>query len=68
MIDNKSEENWEFEDIEALKNRFKNLREKNEELTARKQQIESDLDATKRRETEQVTWLQKELYDMQRVM
>lgn len=51
------EENKEFEDIESLKNWFKNLREKNEELTARKLQIEYDLDQTKKKESETVTKL-----------
>ena len=57
VIDNKMEENKEFEDIESLKNWFKNLREKNEELTARKLQIEFDLDQTKKKEAETVTKL-----------
>ena len=45
IVNDKNEK--EFEDIDALQNRFRNLRKENQKLQDRKTQIYSDIEQTK---------------------
>lgn len=46
MVEDKVEDNWEFEDIESLKNWFGNLWRENERLQEQKLKIEEEVDLT----------------------
>ena len=54
MVDDKVEDNKEFEDIDSLKNRFNNLRQENQWLLEQKAKIERDVDETRRLEQERI--------------
>ena len=68
VVDDKVEDNKEFEDIDSLKNRFNNLRQENQRLLEQKSKIERDVDETRRLEQERIQELQKDLYEMQTKM
>ena len=61
-------DNKEFDDIEALKNRFRNLRKENERLMERKQAIYQEIESTKAQERTTLAEMQAKLYQMQREM
>ena len=48
VVDDKVEDNKEFEDIESLKNWFNNLRKENERLLEQKAKIDRDVDETRK--------------------
>ena len=57
VVESKQDENWEFEDIDALKNRFYNLRSENDQLKSRKNEIDKEIEETRVMERDTVTQL-----------
>jgi chromosome segregation ATPase len=58
----------EFEDIEALQNRFKNLKTENEKLMKRKLAINKEMEQARHQEAVKLSELQNTLYEQQRKM
>lgn len=58
-----SGETREFEDIEALQNRFKNLKTENEKLMKRKQAINKEMELARQQEATKLSELQNTLYE-----
>ena len=56
-------EGKEFEDIEALQNRFKNLKTENEKLMKRKTQINKEMEVARQQEVTKLSELQNTLYE-----
>lgn len=53
----------EFQDIEALQNRFKNLKQENDKLMKKKQQINQQMEEARRQEVLKLSELQNTLYE-----
>lgn len=58
----------EFADIEALQNRFKNLKTENEKLMKRKSKINQEMELARQNEVQKLSELQNTLYEQQRKM
>ena len=56
-------EGKEFEDIEALQNRFKNLKTENDKLMTRKQEINKEMETARQQEVTKLSELQNTLYE-----
>lgn len=65
---NNDPDNKEFDDIDALKNRFFNLIKENKKLIEKQNSINEQIEQTKKKEKEVMTNLQNQLYKMQRTM
>ena len=64
VVNDKNGDNKEFEDIEALQNRFKNLKSENEKLMKRKQAINREMEEARTQEKVKLNKLQNDLYEM----
>ena len=58
----------EFADIEALQNRFKNLKTENDKLMKRKALINQEMERARQNEVQKLSELQNTLYEQQRKM
>lgn len=56
-------EGKEFDDIESLQNRFKNLKTENEKLMNRKTQINKEMELARQNEAAKLSELQNTLYE-----
>ena len=65
---NDDPDNKEFDDIDALKNRFFNLIKENKKLIEKSREINNQIEMQKKKEKDVMTNLQNQLYKMQRTM